>query len=163
LAEDGRARRVALKVLREEHRRGPALARFEREALAAARVRHPNVLEIIDVHVRAAEVPCFAMELLVGLDLADTLGFSRALSSSRAARIAAAAAAGLAAAHDVGIVHRDIKPENIFLVHAADGREVVKLLDFGFARMPGDQDERPKGGGAPTAVVVGTPEYMAPE
>jgi eukaryotic-like serine/threonine-protein kinase len=161
---EAKPRRVALKVLRAEHRKDRALARFQREALAAARVRHPNLLEIIEVHVESAEVPCFAMELLVGLDLADTLGFHRVLASSRAARIAYELASGLAAAHEQGVIHRDVKPENIFLVHAADGRELVKLLDFGFAWLPGDRP-RPSGGGpvsSPT-IAVGTPEYMAPE
>src|SRR6185437_10554262 len=83
-------------------------------------------------------VLCFGMELLVGLDLADTLAYSRVLGPPRAVGIASGAAEGLAAAHAAGVVHRDVKPENIFLVHAADGREAVKLLDFGFAYLPGD-------------------------
>ncbi|HVY49638.1 MAG TPA: serine/threonine-protein kinase, partial [Minicystis sp.] len=165
------ARRVALKVLRQEHRKGPAIERFSREAHAAARVRHPNVLEIVEVHVDDAEHPFFVMELLVGLDLADTLAYARALSPARAARIAYAAADGLAAAHAAGVVHGDVKPENLFLVHAPDGREVVKLVDFGFASLrepPPAAEARASTPGEPTPrsgrrVAVGTPEYMAPE
>jgi eukaryotic-like serine/threonine-protein kinase len=97
------------------------------------------------------------MELLVGLDLADTLAYSRTLGPPRAVGIACGAADGLAAAHAAGVVHRDVKPENIFLVHAPDGREAVKLLDFGYAWMPGDAAAQVH------AVAVGTPEYMAPE
>src|SRR6185437_7456022 len=114
-------------------------------------------------------VLCFGMELLVGLDLADTLAYSRVLGPPRAVGIASGAAEGLAAAHAAGVVHRDVKPENIFLVHAADGREAVKLLDFGFAWMPGDGDSAGPAPGAapeglpPAAVAVGTPDYMAPE
>jgi eukaryotic-like serine/threonine-protein kinase len=157
---DARGERVALKVLRAEHRQGAPLARFSREARAAALVNHPNVLRVDEVHVDDPETPFFAMELLVGLDLADTLSYARPLSPGRAARIAYAAADGLAAAHAAGVVHGDVKPENLFLVHAADGREVVKLVDFGFAQVA--RDVRP-GDALPRSVVAGTPEYMAPE
>jgi serine/threonine-protein kinase len=151
---------VAVKVLRAEHRGRPDLVRrFEREAMAAARVRHPNVLEVLDTPVDRDGILSFAMELLVGLDVADTLAYSRSLDSLRAVKIACGAAEGLGAAHAAGIIHRDVKPENIFLVHAADGREAVKLLDFGFAWMPGDEARA----GEPAPAVVGTPEFMAPE
>ncbi|WP_437591891.1 serine/threonine-protein kinase [Sorangium sp. So ce1000] len=156
---DAAASRVAVKVLRAELRDDPLLvARFEREAGAASRVRHPNVLRVEALERAGDAPPCFAMELLVGLDLADTLTFSRALVPSRAVRIAADLASGVDAAHRAGVIHRDVKPENVFLVHAADGREIVKLLDFGFSFI---QDQ-----GADRALhprVVGTPEYMAPE
>jgi eukaryotic-like serine/threonine-protein kinase len=154
-------RRVAIKVLRAEHRDEPELvARFDREAVAAARIRHPNVRA-----VEGAPTPWegqgersrfFVMELLVGLDLADTLSFTGALGPARSVRIAEGAALGLGAAHAAGVVHRDVKPENLFLVHSPDGREQVKVLDFGFSHLPGDPHEAP-------GRVVGTPEYMAPE
>ncbi len=192
LAERMRGReRVAIKVLRAEHaatpgfgaepgscpaepHRHPALTRrFHREAEAAARVRHENVLAVLEPPFERDGVLCFVMELLVGLDLADTLAYARTLGSARAVGIAAAAAAGLAAAHAAGVIHRDVKPENIFLVHAADGREAVKMLDFGFAYLPGDEPppsqraastrglDSARNRSAPTA--LGTPEYMAPE
>jgi serine/threonine-protein kinase len=153
--------RVAIKVLRAEHRGEPELVkRFLREAEAAARVRHGNVLGVVEAPAPREGELCFVTELLVGLDLADTLAYQRSLGPARAVKIAAGAADGLAAAHAAGVVHRDVKPENIFLVHAADGSEAVKLLDFGFAWMPGDErTHRLPGEGA----VVGTPEYMAPE
>ncbi|WP_438019015.1 serine/threonine-protein kinase [Sorangium sp. So ce315] len=155
---DAAPARVAIKVLRAELRDDPLLvARFEREAAAASRVRHPNVLGV-EALERAGDTPCFAMELLVGLDLADTLTFARTLAPARAVRIAADLAAGLEAAHRAGVIHRDVKPENVFLVHAADGREIVKLLDFGFSFIEGQGAD-----GAPVPRVVGTPEYMAPE
>lgn len=153
--------RVALKVLRAEHRSRPDLVRrFEREAIAAAELRHPSVLEVRSAPIDDDGVLCFAMELLVGLDLADTLAYRRTLGGARAARIACGVAEGLAAAHAAGIIHRDVKPENVFLVHAADGREMVKILDFGFAWMPGD--DAAEGDRAPAA-GLGTPEYTAPE
>jgi serine/threonine protein kinase len=152
-------RRVALKVLRAEHRGLPdAVRRFLREAEAAAGVAHPNVRAVLEPPTESDGALWFAMELLVGLDLADTLAHERALAGPRAVRIAAGAAEGLGAAHAAGVVHRDVKPENIFLVHEADGREAVKLLDFGFAWMPADEAVAGLG-----PAVVGTPEYMAPE
>ncbi|MCC6556231.1 MAG: serine/threonine protein kinase [Polyangiaceae bacterium] len=149
--------RVALKILRAEHLEDQVIvARFEREAAAASRVRHPSVLEVEGLE-RARGTPFFAMELLVGLDLADTLASAGALVPARAVRIAADAAAGLGAAHRAGVIHRDVKPENLFLVHAADGREIVKVLDFGVSFLEGED-----GRGTPGS-IVGTPEYMAPE
>ena len=161
-AARGEARgRVAIKALRAEHRgEADLVKRFLREAEAAARVRHPNVLGVLEPPVERDGDLWFVTELLLGLDLADTLGYSRSLGPARAVKLAAGAADGLAAAHAAGVVHRDVKPENIFLVHAADGSEGVKLLDFGFAWMPGDDaGQRFPGEGG----VVGTPEYMAPE
>ena len=167
--------RVAIKVLRAEHHADRQLIRrFRREAEAAASVRHLNLLEVLEPPFEADGILCFVMELLVGLDLADTLAYSRTLGPARAVGIAAGAADGLAAAHAAGVVHRDVKPENIFLVHAADGREAVKLLDFGFAWMPGDRAawrgptypwSRWGAPAAPAAgpSALGTPEYMAPE
>jgi serine/threonine protein kinase len=151
--------RLAIKVLRPEHRgESGRVRRFRREAEAAGRVRHANVLEVLDAPFEADGVLCFGMELLVGLDLADTLAYASPLGPPRAVGIACGAADGLAAAHAAGVVHRDVKPENIFLVHAADGREAVKLVDFGFAWMQGDDLATPA-----SAAAVGTPEYMAPE
>jgi serine/threonine-protein kinase len=151
--------RVAVKVLRGEHLGQPEVVeRFRREADAAARIRHENVMSVIEglAEAPASEPLCYVAELLVGLDLADTLSYSGALGPPRAARIALGIASGLAAAHAAGVVHRDVKPENVFLVHAADGRETVKIIDFGLAWIAGD---------CPKAArrVVGTPEYMAPE
>ena len=156
--------RVALKALRAEHREVPELVqRFEREAEAAGRVRHPHVLEVFDPAEEQDGVLSFTMELLVGLDLADTLANERSLAAVRAACLARAIAEGMGAAHAAGVIHRDLKPENIFLVHAADGRETVKILDFGFSWLPGDEDLPTPTNEDGWPVVVGTPEYMAPE
>jgi serine/threonine-protein kinase len=151
--------RIALKMLRPEHvGRADLVARFEREAVAAQRIQHPNVLRVLEAGVQGEGEPFFVMELLVGLDLADTLAHCRKLVPARATRIAAGAAAGLQAAHEAGVVHRDLKPENIFLVHERDGSEQVKLLDFGYSRLHDDPARR-----ARPSMAVGTPEYMAPE
>jgi serine/threonine-protein kinase len=171
--------RVAVKLPRAEHRgSAPLMARFEREAEAAARVQHPNVLRVLEICMEPRErsgqprprptepapVPFFVMELLVGLDLADTLALSRCLVPGRAVRVARGLCAGLGAAHDAGVIHRDVKPENVFLEHAADGREVVKLIDFGFAWLQADGDpDTSRVRITARHSVVGTPEYIAPE
>jgi TolB-like protein/Tfp pilus assembly protein PilF len=157
-------REVAIKVLPGHLAERPdALQRFQREAKAVAALSHPNILAIHDVG--REEGVCYAvMELLEGESLRERLGRS-ALSWRKAVQIGTAIAEGLSAAHVRGIIHRDLKPENIFLT--ADG--VVKILDFGLARM-----ERPLSpdGGAPAAtmtlqtqpgVVLGTVNYMSPE
>jgi serine/threonine-protein kinase len=153
-----------VKVLRAEHRlNDKLLARFAREVSAACRVDDPRVLHIFDYGALPEGSPYFVAELLTGMDLADTLAFSRTLAPARAVRIAFDTAHALAAAHGCGVIHRDVKPENIFLVHAPDGRELVKLLDFGSAWIEGD----PGGRGAfrltTRRSAVGTPEYMPPE
>jgi serine/threonine-protein kinase len=160
---EGGDRRFALKLLRPElATRSHVVSRFEREAMAASRVRHENVLEVHRPVTILQETRFFTMELLVGLDLADTLASQPRLPLARAVRIARGVARGLGAAHQAGVVHRDVKPENVFLVHAADGSEVVKVLDFGAAWVMG---EEPLKAGRITARsgAVGTPEYMAPE
>jgi serine/threonine-protein kinase len=141
--------RVALKILRPEIARSPEiLAAFELEASIAARICHPNVVRVLARGALPGGLPYLVTELLCGLDLADTLARSRRLAPRRAIPIARSIASGIEAAHREGIVHRDLKPENIFLVHAADGREIVKLVDFG---APGSLG------------ALGTPGYMAPE
>lgn len=159
-----RGPRVTVKVLRPEHQANEMLrARFHREVAAATRIADPRVLSIHDFGTLPNDLPYFVAELLVGLDLADTLSYARALTPARATRIAVDTACALAAAHVSGVVHRDVKPENIFLVHAPDGRELVKLLDFGFAWIDGD----PGGQGTFRITTrrgaVGTPEYMPSE
>ncbi|MDI1447972.1 serine/threonine-protein kinase [Polyangium sp. 6x1] len=156
--------RVTVKVLRPEHQSNDMLrARFHREVAAATRIVDPRVLQIHDCGTLPNDLPYFVAELLVGLDLADTLSYARTLTPARATRIAVDTAFALAAAHTSGVVHRDVKPENIFLVHAPDGRELVKLLDFGFAWIDGD----PGGVGSfrltTRRSAVGTPEYMPAE
>ena len=147
-------RRVAVKVLRDEHRDRPELStRFRREAEAAARVRHDNVIGVIEMPSEKDGVLCFVTELLVGLDLADTLAYSGALGAARSAKIACGAADGLAAAHEAGVVHRDVKPENILV--RPDGSAV--LTDLGLARSALFRTLTRHD------VAVGTLAYMSPE
>jgi serine/threonine protein kinase/class 3 adenylate cyclase len=154
-------RRVALKLMTADHLASPsARSRFEREAMAIARLQSPNVVQIYDYGVDEGS-PYIVMELLEGEDLQARLGRMVRMPPAAIAAILLQAAKALSAAHGAGIVHRDIKPANIFLArHDAD--EVVKVLDFGVAALASgfastDVHVTRAGG------VVGTPHYMAPE
>jgi hypothetical protein len=156
-------RDVALKLLPSELMHDPVRReRLLREARAAARVSHPNVLAIHEVG-DAGGVPYIVMELVAGSTLRDRLEASP-IALGEALAIAHEIAQGLAAAHQQGVVHRDLKPENVAL--AVDGR--VKLLDFGLARF--DTSPEPYGDTVPGSPhltrdgqVLGTPAYMSPE
>ena len=152
-------REVAVKVLPPEFAREPdRLRRFEQEALAVARLAHPNIVAVHDIGTHEGS-PFMVTELLEGATLRDTMA-DRPLPTRKTLDIALQTARGIAAAHEQGIVHRDIKPENLFLTR--DGR--VKILDFGIAKLT---DLETTAETAPTltahGLAVGTAAYMAPE
>ena len=162
-ARDSRLdREVALKVIHQQFSAdADRLERFEKEAKAAARLDHPNILVVHDVGKHEGN-PYIVSELLAGTSLRERLGAP--LSTKAAVDIALQIARGLAAAHEKGIVHRDLKPENVFVLK--DGR--AKILDFGVAKLT-----QPASGALDTAattaaatepgVVLGTVGYMSPE
>ncbi|MFJ3365395.1 serine/threonine-protein kinase [Streptomyces anthocyanicus] len=131
---------------------GRMYARLEREAWAAARISHPNVVTVYDVATDGGR-PWIVMELVRGLSLADLLDAEGPLEPRRAALIGAEVLAALRAAHAAGVLHRDVKPANVLL--ANDGR--VVLTDFGIARVEGSEAL------TMTGEVVGSPEFLAPE
>jgi serine/threonine-protein kinase len=137
------------------------IARFHREAQAAATLRSPHVVQIFDRGVDdASHQPFIVMELLEGESLSDRIARLGLLSPEQTARIVTHIARALSRAHDAGIVHRDLKPDNVFLVRNED-EEVAKVLDFGIAksdrhRLDADSHTR-------TGAVMGTPYYMSPE
>src|SRR6185503_15584935 len=154
--DTGLNRRVAIKLLSEKHRDSPELRqRFVREGRAVAAISHPNVVQVFATG-SFDERPYIAMELLDGTDLGSAIEKRGPLDSLTAAHVILDAAQGLAAAAKAGLIHRDVKPSN--LVRLSDGR--VKVTDFGLAK-PVDPGSEP----ALTAmgVVVGTPDYIAPE
>jgi eukaryotic-like serine/threonine-protein kinase len=152
---------VAVKVIdRDVSNDEEALSRFMREAQAAATLRSPHVVQILDYGVDEG-VPFIAMELLEGETLAHRLGRVHRLSALDTAHIVSQVARAIARAHDASIIHRDLKPENVFIVENEDA-EVVKVLDFGVAKMDAAQ-LGPQGTRTRTGSLLGTPYYMSPE
>jgi serine/threonine-protein kinase len=152
--------RVAVKMLHPQYAQSEtSTKRFMNEARAAARMRHPNVARCDDVGITPEGQPFLVLEFLEGRDLADEIGATGRLELGRALWIARQVASALGYAHAQGVVHRDLKPENVFLARGNDGREVVKVLDFGVARFIGLEHTS----GTRTGAAIGTPLYMAPE
>jgi non-specific serine/threonine protein kinase len=155
-------RNVAVKVIRlEASRRDSAAHRFEREALAVARLKHPHVVSVHDFGTTPDGVMYVVMEYLEGCTLRDELRRGGRLALGPALAWFAQAGAGVHAAHVAGVVHRDLKPDNVFLEDSADGR-FAKVLDFGIARF---RDAFSAEGPALTATgsIIGTAAYMSPE
>ena len=160
--DKGLGRDVAIKILRpEKNDTDPAAAsRFQREVRATAELRHPNTIRVFDYGATEEGVCYYAMELLDGINLGQLLARQGALAPKRAAKIIAQAAHALAEAHERGIVHRDIKPENLFLSGLERGKEFVKVLDFGLAKVIGREHDA---GLTRVGWAVGTPAYVSPE
>ncbi len=175
-------KRVAVKVLHPAYSRTPDLVeRFRREARAASRIEHPNVVNVTDFGTTSDGSLFFVMEYIEGIELGLFIHREGPLAISHALRVTEQMCAALQAAHDAGVIHRDLKPENILLVSSphtprtpAGGSpdhedvsavpELVKVLDFGIAKSD-EIDDSPRLGKRLTrpGVAMGTPEYMAPE
>ena len=151
-------RRVALKLMRPEMTSPTSRGRFEREAMAVARIQNQHVIQIHDYGIDE-EAPYIVMELLEGEDMEARIARHPRLSIAAVATLVTQTAKALGAAHVAGIVHRDLKPANIFLARG-EGEETVKILDFGVAAMSslGDDLHSTRSG-----TVLGTPHYMSPE
>jgi serine/threonine protein kinase len=160
-AEDGKGRRVAIKVLRPG-RKGDddARQRFQREARIAAGLFSPRLLPLLK-RGQVQGLPYLVLPLLVGQTLEERLRREGCLPIADAVRIARQTAEGLAAVHGAGVVHRDIKPANLWLDSESDS---VKVIDFGLARFADDPTAKP-GDELLTrfGTTLGTPGYMAPE
>jgi serine/threonine-protein kinase len=153
-------RSVALKLLVPEQRSAPEpRARLLREALALSAARHPGVVSALDAGETDDGTPYLVLELLEGRSLEGILAVRRRIGSAEVAWLGMALCEALGSAHRRGIIHRDMKPSNVFVARDEQGREVVKLFDFGVARMPTETNNKLTQEGA----LLGTPEYMAPE
>lgn len=150
---------VALKFLRRDvSAELDALARFTREARAAAQLRSEYVAHVLDAGVTEDGTPYMAMEYLEGQSLASTLQAQGRLDMVSAVEFVIQACEGLAEAHSRGIVHRDIKPDNLFLVERSPGWNAIKVLDFGISKFAFADAAN-----VATGVILGSPCYMSPE
>jgi len=149
---------VAVKILHQQYRDDSALlARFRREATTTGSLGSPNIVKIIDID-QDEELPFLVFELLEGQDLAERISQRGLLPPVEVAQLVDQAARGLQVAHDAGVVHRDLKPENLFLAKEEDGREVIKILDFGISKTLGGNTTL-----TGEMSMLGTPDFMSPE
>jgi len=156
----GLERDVAIKVLLPELMQDPQMeARFSREAKSASRLDHPNCLRVTDYGTSPEGLKFMVMELLEGIDLEDWL--DRPMPPPRAIDLMLQILRGLEHAHSKGIIHRDLKPENVFVTRDHDRREILKIVDFGIAKMLGGGDTASNFTRA--GLIFGTPKYMSPE
>src|SRR5215471_15958237 len=129
-------RRFAIKFLRRDlAERRDILTRFQREAQAAGALENENVTAAVDFGITDDGTPYIVMEYLVGESLAALLARDGCLPVGRAADLVAQACRGVEAAHAAGIVHRDLKPDNLFVCRRDDGTDLLKILDFGVAKL----------------------------
>jgi eukaryotic-like serine/threonine-protein kinase len=154
-------KRVALKVLHETHAVvSSAMDRFQREAIALARIEHPNVVSATDFGKLRNGAYYLALEYVEGVSLGEVLATEAPFERSRALSVAYQIVSALGAAHSQGIVHRDLKSHNVMLTRAG-AAEVVKVLDFGLAKL---RSKLTQGSiSMSLGQVFGTPHYMAPE
>jgi serine/threonine-protein kinase len=152
---------VAIKMLRDLYLDVQEVVdRFKQEAKAASRVRHPNVVDILDIGEAEDGTPFIVQEFLEGEDLASYVR-SRGgrLAVEETARLLSPVVEAVGFAHERNVIHRDLKPENIFLARDAGGRVMPKLLDFGISRIMTPDQQRMTA----TGMSIGTPAYMSPE
>ena len=154
-------RPVALKLLNADvEPESEEMERFRHEGIAACQIDHPNAVTVIDLSFTAGGIPYLVMELLKGQTLEAELKRKGRLPPARCVEILSPVCEVLSLAHGMGIIHRDVKPQNIF-IHQSKLGEVVKVLDFGIAKLTGDlaaENEQTAEEG-----ILGTPVYMAPE
>lgn len=158
-------RAVAVKVLNQRLVEDESSRlRFQREAKAAGRLQHLNAVAVTDFGQTVEGHVYIVMELLEGRTLRDILAKEAPLETARAVSMMLQAAAAVAAAHDAGVIHRDLKPANIFVTQSADAPAVVKVLDFGIAKLAAETlDEDEPNTLTQIGAMIGTPRYMSPE
>jgi serine/threonine protein kinase len=151
---------AAMKVLHPEYsREAEVVERFRREAEAVSQLTHPNTVQVFDFGTATGAL-YLIMEYVRGRDLNTLIQRDGPMPFERAAPMLAQICAALAEAHALGIVHRDLKPENILVTRTHRGRDFVKILDFGLAKLS-EHDDRPEV--TDRGTIIGTPYYMSPE
>ncbi len=155
-------RRVAIKIINHElGAKYDTIARFQQEARLLASVKNEHIIDIYDIGETDSGDPYIAMEYVDGLSLAQILRATGALEPTRVIRLSLQVASALATVHEAGVVHRDLKPANIMILAVGPDAELVKMLDFGLAKVLSDREAT--GRLTRTGSIVGTPEYMSPE
>ncbi len=156
---------VAVKVLNQRLvEDDDARERFHREAKAAGRIQHLNAVAVTDFGQTPEGYVYIVMELLEGRTLREILAKEAPLETARAVSIMLQTAAAVTAAHEAGVIHRDLKPANILVTQNADVPAIVKVVDFGIAKLAIDsaEDEEPRNL-TQVGAMIGTPRYMSPE
>jgi serine/threonine-protein kinase len=155
-------KKVCIKILHPHLAGDQNLAkRFLREARAASRLSHPNSIQILDFGATEDGTLFIAMEYLEGVDLRRLIRKEFPFTPQRVVRILGQVLSALEEAHDQAVIHRDLKPENIMVTQSKTQKDLIKVLDFGIAKI---QEPGVEGGTLTVAgIICGTPEYMAPE
>jgi eukaryotic-like serine/threonine-protein kinase len=154
-------RRFAVKFLRPDlAEKRDSLARFQREAEAAGALESENLTAAVDFGISVDGSPFIVMEYLSGESVESLLAREGRVPLGRAADLVVQACRGIQAAHASGIVHRDLKPQNLFVCRREDGTDLLKVLDFGIAKLEAADQ---KSAATLTGTVLGTPAYMSPE
>lgn len=158
-------RPVAVKVLNPRFVEDEAArTRFRREAKAAGRLQHTNAVTVTDFGQSSDGYVYLVMELLEGRTLREVLAKEAPLDTARSVSLMLQVSAAVAAAHEAGIIHRDLKPANIFIVQHSEVPAVVKVLDFGIAKLAADSlDDDDHKTLTQVGAMIGTPRYMSPE
>ena len=163
----GLGKRVAVKLVHALHARDPHVAaRIKQEARSTGAIESENIVQVFDAGEDEELGLFLVMELLKGEDLGSLLSQQGQVAPAAAAGMIAQAAKGLARAHAAGVVHRDLKPANVFLCARDDGSSLVKLVDFGIAKLVRDANKAQGQQGAgltQMGMAIGTPQYMSPE
>ncbi|MDI1444533.1 serine/threonine-protein kinase [Polyangium sp. 6x1] len=158
--------RVALKfLLKSATQNEEVVARFAREARAAAMIQNEHATRVLDIGRLPSGQPYMVLELLEGSDLGAHVARNGPLPIEDAVTYVLEACEAIAEAHSLGIVHRDLKPDNLFLARRPDGTRTVKVLDFGISKLSVEKDTLSERGGplTTTSAVIGSPMYMSPE
>jgi serine/threonine-protein kinase len=154
---------VAIKLMLPEMAMNPdAVARFVREARAAAKIKNEHVARVSDVGVLENGQPYMVMEYLEGSDLGAVLAAQHRVPVEDAVEYLLQASEAIAEAHAIGIVHRDLKPANLFMIRRRDGVPLIKVLDFGISKVSNASGQS-DGAMTRTSALMGSPLYMSPE